>query len=42
MKNYITPEIEIIKIASDDIITTSPGTQGPVIDSDEGIWDLNT
>ena len=41
MKSYITPEIEIITIASDDIITTSPGVEGPVIDSDEGIWDLN-
>ena len=41
MKNYIVPEIEIIKTASDDILTTSPGAEGPVIDSDEGIWDLN-
>ena len=38
MKRYEIPEIEITKIDNSDVITTSPGTSGPVIDEDEGNW----
>lgn len=41
MKNYIDPEIEIIKVKSDDIITTSPGTETPWYEESDGIWDLS-
>ena len=41
MKNYINPEIEIIKIESSDIITTSPGTETTPKDETDGIWDLD-
>lgn len=41
MKNYINPEIEIIKIESSDIITTSPGTETTPKDESDGIWDLS-
>ena len=41
MKNYATPEIEYVKTSSEDVITTSPGTESSVIDSDFGIWDLD-
>lgn len=41
MKNYINPEIEIIKIESSDIITTSPGTETTPKDESDGIWDLD-
>ena len=38
MKRYDMPEIEIIKIDYSDVITTSPGTSGPVVDEDDGSW----
>ena len=41
MKNYKNPEIEIIDITVDDVITTSPGTETSPKDEDDGIWDLN-
>jgi hypothetical protein len=41
MKNYVTPEIELIKLTKDDIITTSPGTETTPKDENDGIWDLN-
>lgn len=41
MKNYIDPEIEIIEVKSDDIITTSPGTETPRYEESDGIWDLS-
>ena len=41
MKNYINPEIEIIELSADDIITTSPGTETTPKDEPDGIWDLS-
>ena len=41
MKDYKTPEIEVIKINSADIITTSPGTETTPKDESDGIWDLD-
>lgn len=41
MKNYTSPEMELIKTESGDIITVSPGTESSIIDTDIGIWDLN-
>ena len=41
MKNYIYPEIEIIELSADDIITTSPGTVTPSVEETNGIWDLD-
>lgn len=40
MKNYINPEIEIVEVKSEDIITTSLGTETPKYDENDGIWDL--
>ena len=40
MKNYINPEIEIVEVKSEDIITTSLGTETPKYDDNDGIWDL--
>jgi hypothetical protein len=42
MKNYTNPVIEIVEVESSDIITTSPGTETPPYDENDGIWDLNT
>ena len=41
MKKYENPEIEIVKLCDEDIITTSPGTETSPKDEDDGIWDLN-
>ena len=38
MKNYINPEIEIVKLSIDDVITTSPGTETPWYEEQDGIW----
>lgn len=41
MKEYVTPELELIKLDEKDIITTSPGTETTPKDENDGIWDLN-
>ena len=41
MKNYTNPEIEIIEVKDADIITTSPGTETPWYEENDGIWDLS-
>ena len=41
MREYINPELEIIEIDADDIITTSPGTETTPKDETDGIWDLD-
>ena len=41
MKKYINPEIEVIKLNTDDIITTSLGTETTPKDENDGIWDLD-
>ena len=40
MKNYVNPEIEILKLSAEDIITTSPGTETTPEDENDGIWDF--
>lgn len=32
MKKYQIPELEMLMISDGDIITASPGTEGPIID----------
>ena len=41
MKKYINPEIEVLEIKANDVITTSPGTETPWYEESDGIWDLN-
>lgn len=41
MKKYTNPEIEIVKLSAEDIITTSPGTETTPKDESDGIWDLD-
>lgn len=41
MKKYAAPELELIKLEKDDIITTSSGTVTTPEDENDGIWDLN-
>ena len=36
MKNYENPTFEVIEVS--DIVTTSPGTEGPIMPDDEFSW----
>lgn len=41
MKKYANPELEIMELDVNDIITTSPGTETTPKDEGDGIWDLD-
>ena len=41
MKKYINPEIEIEKLSVNDVITTSPGTETPWYEENDGIWEMS-
>ena len=41
MKKYMNPELEIIELKANDIITTSPGTETTPKDETDGIWDMD-
>ena len=41
MKKYSKPELEIIELEVNDIITTSIGTETTPKDDNDGIWDLD-
>ena len=40
MKKNTNPEIEVVEIMTSDIITTSPGTETPWYEEQDGIWSL--
>ena len=41
MKKYENIELEIVLLASEDIITSSPGTETTPKEENDGIWDLD-
>ncbi len=41
MKKYQNPELEIILLPIEDIITSSPGTETTPKEEADGIWDLD-
>ena len=41
MRKYNNPELEIIELEVNDIITTSLGTETTPKDDNDGIWDLD-
>ena len=41
MKKYINPELEVIELDCDDIITTSIGTETTPKEDNDGIWDFD-
>lgn len=41
MKKYTNPEIDMIELEVNDVITTSPGTETTPKDEGDGIWDLD-
>ena len=40
IKKYVSPEAEVVKVMTSDIITTSPGTETPPYEENDGIWEL--
>ncbi len=38
MKIYELPVLEIISVCAEDIITTSPGTESPILPDEEFSW----
>jgi hypothetical protein len=38
---YFSPELEVIELRADDIITSSPGTETPSVEENDGVWDLD-
>lgn len=38
MKKYINPEIDIVELSVNDVITTSLGTETPPMDEMDGNW----
>ena len=41
MKKYLNPEIEIVALSNDDILTTSPGTETPWYEETDGSWEIS-
>ena len=41
IKKYVDPELKIIELSSEDIITSSPGTETTPKEENDGIWDLD-
>lgn len=41
MRKYNNPELEIIELEVNDIITTSLGTETTPKDDNDGIWDMD-
>ena len=41
MKKYINPELEVIELENEDIITTSIGTETTPKEDNDGIWDFD-
>lgn len=41
MKEYVNPQLMLVEIPRDDIISTSPGTETSKRDENDGIWDMD-
>ena len=41
MKKYLNPEIEVVELEANDVITTSPGTETPWYEESDGIWEFS-
>ena len=41
MKKYLNPEIEVVELSVEDVITSSPGTETPWYEENDGIWEMN-
>ena len=41
MKKYANPELEVVELEANDIISTSLGTETTPKEDNDGIWDLD-
>lgn len=41
IKRYLIPEIEIIKLPEGDVIITSAGTETPLYEESDGVWEFD-
>ena len=41
MKKYMNPEVEVVEINTSDILTTSPGTETPWYEENDGSWEIS-
>ena len=41
MKKYNNPKIEVVELKVNDVITSSPGTETPWYEENDGIWEMN-
>ena len=41
MKKYNAPVAENVELNVNDVITTSPGTETPWYEENDGIWEMN-
>ena len=41
MQVYITPKIEVVEVNASDVITTSPGTETPPYEENDGNWEIS-
>lgn len=41
MRKYITPELDVIELEREDIMTTSLGTETTPKEDNDGIWDFD-
>ena len=41
MKKYVNPEIEVVEVQVNDILTASPGTETPWYEENDGVWEIS-
>ena len=41
MQNYKKPTVEVEEVETKDVLTTSPGTETPWYEENDGVWELN-
>ena len=40
MKKYACPEIEVVEVEANDVITSSAGVETPWYEESDGIWEM--
>ena len=41
IKQYVSPVVEVVEFTASDIITSSPGTETPWYEENDGIWEMS-
>ena len=40
MQNYKKPTVEVEEVETKDVLTTSPGTETPWYEENDGVWEI--